>query len=180
MGSILYHEHRPAPVEPRPIAMLPDVLDPVCVPSDEPPDDVLVRALYCLCVPLERTFSPTDCTVLRLDTNEEPPGRHAEYLSRPCSAVSHSTKSGHERSAYLDLSNGTRHDTAQTVGDGEPWLYRALHAGRTATLPGQLYLRDCVRPEHRLRTLRRSPVYTRHETDRSCADRARFGHSVHL
>lgn len=127
MGSILYHEHRPAPVEPRPIAMLPYVLDPVCVPSDEPPDDVLVRALYRLCMPFERTFSPTDCTVLRLDAHEEPPGRHAEDLSRPCSAVSHSTKLEHERSAYLDLSNGTRHDApAKTVHDGGPWLYTTV------------------------------------------------------
>lgn len=60
--------------------MLPDVLDPVCIPPDEPPYDILIRSFYCLCVSLERTFSPANCTALRLDTYEEPAGRHAEDL----------------------------------------------------------------------------------------------------
>ena len=76
-----YHEHGSSPVKPRPITVLPNILNPVCVPPDEPSNDVLVCSLYRLSVSLERAFSPPDCAIVRLDAYEKPAGRYTKDLT---------------------------------------------------------------------------------------------------
>lgn len=142
--------------------MLRDVLDPVCIPPDEPPDDILIRSFYCLCVSLERAFSPANCAILRFDAHEEPARRYAEDLTCPCSVMQRCME-GLRTSILLMVLAMLLPFMQLIVTASQGYILRlgAMYAERTVALPGQLHLSRYVRPAYRLRTLRRSPVYTR-------------------
>ena len=74
------HENGPSPVEAGPVRVLPDVLDLVRVPADEPLGEVLVCPLDRLGVAFESAFAPADDALLSLDTHEEPSWGYAECL----------------------------------------------------------------------------------------------------
>ena len=60
--------------------MLPDILDPVGVPSGECSPKGFDTTLDCFGMTLERGFTPAYDTVRGFDTNEYPSGRNTESL----------------------------------------------------------------------------------------------------
>lgn len=74
------HENGAAPVEPGPVGVLPDILDLVRVPPNEPFCEVLVRAFDRLGMAFERAFAPPDDAQLCFDSDEEPAREHPEDL----------------------------------------------------------------------------------------------------
>lgn len=80
MGKGAYHEHRPTSIKPRPIRILPHILDPVRVPPHETFDQILESAFDGFGVAFEGGFAPACVVVGCLDADEEPAGGEAEEL----------------------------------------------------------------------------------------------------
>lgn len=61
--------------------MLPDILDPICIPADKGSPESLHTAFNRFGVTFERGLTPADNAVCGLYSNEDPSGRDTKCLS---------------------------------------------------------------------------------------------------